>query len=71
MAKNSGAFVLTPTGGKEGRYNVARMSKQSFGSCDFAPTGVKIVEGATPRSKDTIRSIVSEYAVGLKRLADR
>jgi hypothetical protein len=63
-----GAFVLTPVGTREGRYNVQRV-EQMQGA--VASGKVKVLKGASPRSKATISDIVRNHATGLKRLADR
>lgn len=65
-----GAFVLTPVGPREGRYNVQRV-EQMQGSSAVASGKVKVLKGASPRSKATISDIVRNHATGLKRLADR
>lgn len=60
------AFVLTPIGPKEGRFAVepARPARP-------ASQAAKVVKEASPRSRGVIQSILTDHAVGLRKLADR
>jgi hypothetical protein len=68
---SKGAFVLTPVGLKEGRYNVERVQGQMQASCDSRSGKVKVVKAASPRSRAAIKEIIRKNHDGLKRLADR